>query len=423
MDRRSFLKVAGAAVVTPAVGGLLSACGSDKKATTAEGPTPSVGTKTGDRKVKLGFIALTDSASIIMAKELGYFAERDLDVSVEKQASWPATRDNLLNNQIDGGHVLFSLPFSVATGIGLAAGSSQSQALKIAMVLNNNGQAITLNKSFAEVGYALDPGSLEKVKALLEAKSPELAMTFPGGTHDTWLRYWLKAAKVDVTKLSIKPVPPPNMVANMEANAIDGYCVGEPWGAVAVKKGIGFTHLTSQDLWKHHPEKALVVTEKFATERPEVLKDLMGAVLKASQWLDNLGNRKQAATTIGVEGYVNAPAAEIESRLLGIYDMGGGIPARSYTDDYMTFYRDGNVNAPRRGHAIWFMSQYRRFGLLQEDPAYQQIADSVILRDLYEEVAAAENVPVPDDDMKPFSIQLDGATFDPAAPLSEATRL
>ncbi len=423
MDRRSFLKVAGAAVVTPTVGSLLAACGSDTKTTTTAGGTASTVAGKGDRKVKLGFIALTDCASIVMAKELGYFAERDLDVSVEKQASWPATRDNLLNNQIDGGHVLFSMPFSVATGIGLAAGSAQSQALKIAMVLNNNGQAITLNKAFAEVGYALDPGSLEKVKALLEAKSPELAMTFPGGTHDTWLRYWLKAAKVDVSKLSIKPVPPPNMVANMEANAIDGYCVGEPWGAVAVKKGIGFTHLNTQDIWKHHPEKALVVTEKFATERPDVLKDVMGAVLKASQWLDNLGNRKEAAQKIGVEGYVNAPAAEIESRLLGIYEMGGGIPARTYSDDYMTFYRDGNVNAPRRGHAIWFMSQYRRFGLLKEDPPYQQIADSIILRDVYEEVAAAEKVAVPDDDMTPFPIQLDNVTFDPAAPLSEATRV
>ncbi|MEA2686112.1 MAG: nitrate/nitrite transport system substrate-binding protein [Actinomycetota bacterium] len=423
MDRRSFLKVAGAAVVTPAVGGLLSACGGGDTKTTTSGGSTGAGTPKVDRKVKLGFIALTDAASIIMAKELGYFAERELDVTVEKQASWPATRDNLLNNQIDGGHVLFSMPMSVATGIGLAAGSTQSQALKIAMVLNNNGQAITLSKAFAEVGYALDPGSLEKVKALLEAKSPELAMTFPGGTHDTWLRYWLMAAKVDVTKLSIKPVPPPNMVANMEANAIDGYCVGEPWGAVAVKKGIGFTHLTSQDLWKHHPEKALVVSEKFATERPEVLKDVMGAVLKASQWLDNLGNRKETATANGVEVYVNDHPAEIEARLLGIYDMGGGLPARSYSDDYMTFYRDGLVNAPRRSHAIWFMSQYRRFGLLKEDPPFQALADSIILRDVYEAVGAAENVPVPDDDMAPFTIELDNSTFDPATPIPETIRV
>ena len=428
MDRRSFLKVAGATALTPAVGGLLAACGSSESTTAGGGTAPTAtgatgaAKPTGDRKVKLGFIALTDCASIVMAKELGYFAERDLDVSVEKQASWPATRDNLLNNQIDGGHVLFSMPFSVATGIGLAAGSAQSQALKVAMVLNNNGQAITLNKAFAEVGYALDPGSLEKVKAILEAKSPELAMTFPGGTHDTWLRYWLQAAKVDISKLSIKPVPPPNMVANMEANAIDGYCVGEPWNAVAVKKGIGFTHLTSQDIWKHHPEKALVVNEKFAAERPEVLKDVMGAILKASAWLDNLGNRKEAAKTIGAEGYVNAPAAEIESRLLGIYEMGGGIPNKSYADDYMTFFRDGQVNAPRRGHAIWFMAQYRRFGLLKEDPPYQQLADSIILRDLYEEVAAAEGITVPDDDMTPFDIQLDKTTFDPANPTAEATR-
>lgn len=427
MDRRKFLQVAGASMAAPAVAGVLGACGNDESVSESTGVTTAGGAKSGDRKVKLGFIALTDAASIIMAKELGYFAERDLDVSVEKQASWPATRDALLNNQIDGGHVLFSMPFSVATGAQAstpgAPGPAGSRDLKVAMTLNNNGQAITLRqKDFADVGYALDPGSLEKVKAALESKSPNLAMTFPGGTHDTWLRYWLKAAKVDLAKLSIKPVPPPNMVANMEADSIDGYCVGEPWNAVAVKKKIGFTHLTTQDLWKHHPEKALVVTDRFATERPDVLKDVMGAVLKASQWLDNLGNRKEAAKTIGAEGYVNAPAAEIEGRLLGLYEMGAAIAPKSYADDYMTFYRDGNVNLPRKAHAIWFMAQYRRFGYLAEDPPYQELADSMILSDLYREVAAIEKIPVPDDDMSPFEIQLDKHTFDPAKPQEEAIR-
>jgi len=124
-------------------------------------------------------------------------------------------------------------------------------------------------------------------------------MTFPGGTQDIWIRYWLKAAKVDANLLKIITIPPPQMVANMKVDAMDGFCVGEPWNAQAVDQGIGFTHLTTQDLWKHHPEKALVVTEKFATERPDVLEDVMGAVLKAGKWLDDLGNRKQAARPWG----------------------------------------------------------------------------------------------------------------------------
>jgi nitrate/nitrite transport system substrate-binding protein len=248
-------------------------------------------------------------------------------------------------------------------------------------------------------------------------------MTFPGGTHDTWLRYWLKAAKLDANALKIITIPPAQMVANMKVEAMDGFCVGEPWGAQAVAQSIGFTHINTQDIWKHHPEKSLVVTEKFATERPDVLMDVMGAILKASKWLDDLANRKKAAETIGATSYVNAPPSEIEGRMLGQYDLGAGSGHKTYTDDYMTFFRGGQVNAPRRGHAIWFMSQYRRFGLLKTDPAYQELADTLVLRDVYEKVAAKEGIDVPDDDMKPFHIKLDNTTFDPRKPLEEASRV
>ena len=419
MHRRDFLRAGGAAIIAPSLAGLLAACGKDstKAATTATtGPGASGSTprsSVAPRKVRLGFIALTDCASIVMAKELGYFAERDLDVSVEKQASWPATRDNLLNNGLDGAHCLFSMPFSLATGIG-----GQGTALKIAMVLNNNGQAITLNKDFASVGY----GDLAKAKVALESKEPTLAMTFPGGTHDTWLRYWLKATGADTSKIKIISIPPPQMVANMKVGAMDGYCVGEPWGAVAVQQQIGFTHLTSQDLWEFHPEKALVVSEKFATEQPEVLEDLMAAVLKASKWLDDLGNRPKAAEVIGAAAYVNAPPADIAGRLAGTYDLGASLPAKTYKGDQMVFFRDGKVNSPRRAYAVWFMAQYQRLGLLKEAPPYQKLADQLILRDVYEKVAAAEGIDVPDDDMSPFEVKLDEVTFDPAKPEEEVKR-
>lgn len=406
-------------ILAPTLVGLLAACGKDnteatKAAATATGPSGlSARSSVVPRKVKLGFIALTDCASLVMAKELGYFTELDLDVTIEKQASWPATRDNLLNNGLDGAHCLSSMPFSLATGIG-----GQGTALKIAMILNNNGQAITLNKDFASVGY----GDLAKAKAVLESKEPTLAMTFPGGTHDTWLRYWLKATGADASKVKIISIPPPQMVANMKAGAMDGYCVGEPWNAVAVQQGIGFTHLTTQDLWANHPEKALVVSEKFATEQPEVLTDLMTAVLKASKWLDDFSNRPKAAEVLGGASYVNAPAADIAGRLAGTYDLGAGLPARTYEGDQMVFFRDGAVNSPRRSHAVWFLAQYQRSGLLKEAPPHMQLADSIILRDAYEKAAMAAKIDVPDDDMAPFEVKLDGVTFDPAKPEEEVER-
>lgn len=417
MNRRDFIRAGGAIAITPGLAALLAACGDGKDDTEAKpaGGETGATTKTSvvPRKVKIGFIALTDCASVIMAEKLGYFAERDLEVTIEKQANWPATRDNLLNGQIDAAHCLFSMPFSLATGIG-----GSGTALKIAMVLNNNGQAITLNKDFASVGYA----DLAKAKSALESKEPTLAMTFPGGTHDTWLRYWLKATKADASKVKIIPIPPPQMVANMTAGNMDGYCVGEPWNAVAVDKGVGFTHLTTQDIWLHHPEKALVVNEGFSTQRADVLADVMGAVLKASKWIDDIDNRAKAATTIADPAFVNAPAAEIEGRLLGRYKLGPGLPDKTYTGNQMQFFRDGKVNLPRRAHAVWFMAQYQRFGLLKEPPPYMQIADSIILKDLYEKVAADEGIDVPDDDMTPFDVVLDKTTFDPTKPEEEVAR-
>lgn len=392
-----------------ALPGLAAACGSDK----SESSSGSGGGK--GKKVKLGFIALTDCASVVLAQELGFFDERGLDVEILKQESWPVTRDNLLRGEIDGAHALFSLPFSVATGIGA---EQASRDLKVAMVLNNNGQAITLGKEFEAAGY----GDLDAAKeALAAAGTPQLAMTFPGGTHDAWLRYWLLATGTKLDKVDIQPVPPPQMVQNMTIGNIKGYCVGEPWNAVAVAQDIGFTHLTTQDIWEHHPEKALVVGKKL-TGDTGLLKEVVAGVLDASKWLDEPGNRSEAADKLGVEKYVNAKPDDIRGRLTGTYDLGADIGERTFEGDQMQFFRDGKTNFPRRSYGFWFLAQYQRFGYLDEAPAYEEIVDDLILSDLYTEVAKAEGIAVPDDDMAPFDVKLDGVTFDPANPDEEAAR-
>jgi nitrate/nitrite transport system substrate-binding protein len=416
MDRRRFLQ--GMAVAATGVGlGITAACGSnDEKTggTTSSTLGAGASTKSSDRKVKLGFIALTDCSSIVMAKELGYFEERGVDVTIEKQASWPATRDNLLTSQIDGCHGLYTLPLSVATGIG----GDRRRDIFVAMMLNNNGQAITLANSLADAGY----GDPEKAAAAIKAADANLAMTFPGGTHDLWLRYWLLAGGVPLDSVGIEAVPPPQMVQNMSVGNVQGFCVGEPWGAVAVRQNIGFTHIATQDIWQNHPEKAFLVTRKFKEERPDVVKDCMAAILKASKWLDDFDNRDQAAEVVGAEHYISAPAAEIAGRLNGIYDLGADLGEKDYAGDQMTFFRDGAVNLPRKSHYLWAMAQYQRMGYLTEAPPYQELADELILSDFYAEVAAAEGIDIPDDDMQPFEVQLDGVTFDPANPDEEASR-
>ncbi|MES2731533.1 MAG: CmpA/NrtA family ABC transporter substrate-binding protein [Bacteroidota bacterium] len=364
--------------------------------------------------IHIGFIPLTDCAPIVMAKELGLFAKYGLEVEVTKEASWASVRDKILTGELDGAHCLYTMPFSVYTGVGGKAGSE----MKVAMILNNNGQAITLSKDFCgKVGFKQTNKVGPVVAAKLKAeKEVTFAMTFPGGTHDLWLRNWLAAAGVSQKTCKIITIPPPQMVANMKVGNMDGYCVGEPWNGVAVKQGIGFTEISTQDIWKNHPEKAFVVNKQFSEKRREDLKLVMKAILEACKWLDNPANRKAAAGVIGKQAYVNAPADVIEARLMGTYELGCNQGQQIYTDDFMLFHKNGLVNMPRKSHAIWAMAQYVRFDYLKEAPDYQAIADKLVLSDLYKEVAASMKIKVPEDDMKPFALQLDKLTFDPNKP-------
>jgi nitrate/nitrite transport system substrate-binding protein len=395
ITRRQFIKTAAAASAAFAV--------------------PHIFTRASAQKtIRVGFIALTDCSSVVMAKELGLYKKYGLEVEVVKQASWAALRDGLLNGDIQAAHCLFGMPFSVFTGVGGQAGKE----MKIAMVINNNGQAITLSKSLQSVGRDIKKLKPALEKLVAEGKDTTFAMTFPGGTHDLWLRNYLEAAGIDASitgKQRIITVPPPQMVANMKVGNMIGYSVGEPWNGVGVAQDVGFTTITSQEVWKHHPEKALVLNKEFS-ERDDEVRKLMKAVLEAGQWLDNIANIRKAASTVGQAQYVNAPAEVIGGRLEGRYDMGGGLGTKQFLDDRMQFYRGGKTPYPRLSHGIWFMAQYVRFGYLKQAPDYKAVANKLIMQDLYEDVAKEMKIPLPNDDMKPFSLGIDGKKFDPNNP-------
>ncbi|MFM9826775.1 CmpA/NrtA family ABC transporter substrate-binding protein [Flavobacterium sp.] len=364
--------------------------------------------------VKLGFIPLTDCSPLVMAKELGLFKKYGVEVVLTKETSWANVRDKILTGELDGAHCLYSMPFSVYTGVGGKEGS----LMKIAMMLNVNGQAITLSNDFCgKVGFKQMNKVTPVVAAKLKAeKEVTFAMTFPGGTHDLWLRNWMSIAGLNQKAVKIITIPPPQMVANMKVGNMDGYCVGEPWGGVAVKQGIGFTQIATQDIWKDHPEKALVVNNEFSTKHKSDLVKVMKAVMEACKWLDVPANRKKAAGIIGKAPYVNAPAEIIEARLMGDYNLGCNQGIEVYDNDYMLFHKGGMVNMPRKSHGIWAMAQYVRFGYLKEEPNYKAIAEKIVMDDLYAEVAASMKVKVPNDDMKPFSLTMDKTVFDPNNP-------
>src|SRR5438445_588652 len=240
-----------------------------------------------------------------------------------------------------------------------------------------------------------------------------IAMTDPPGTHAMWMRYWLAAGGLnpdrDVTLITI---PPAQMVANMKVGKMDGYCVGEPWGARAIADGIGFTAITTQQIWKDHPEKVLGFTEEFATKNPKTVKAVMRAILEASQWNDKLENRPKMAEVVGQPQYVNAAKEVILGRMLGEYDYGDG--RREKDKYYMTFF-DRQTNFPMKSHGVWWLTQFRRWGMVKEAPDYKGLVDRVHRPDIYREAAKEMGIETPRGDSQKETF-FDGGVFDPADP-------
>ena len=421
LTRREMLRellMAGLSVT--AASAVLAGCGTSATTTTDANSTvaaPASGTASSSGPIKLGFIPLTDCASLVVADQMGYFKKHGVDVTVVKMANWNAVRDQISGNQLQGAHCLFGMPFSVETGVSAVKGDP----LKIAMTISNNGQGTSLSNEFqGKVKYADFEGLGKAVKAI--NKPLTFGMTFPGGTHDMWMHLTLAGAGIDPKKVAIKPVPPPQMVGNMKLGQLDGYNVGEPWNGRAVAENIGFSFIATQDLWMNHPEKALVVNGKFAEDRKDELKKVMMAMLEASKFIDDMKNRPAVAKTIGTKAYVGAEPEVILPRLMGDYPLGGGLGEHK-TDHPMQFYRDGDVNFPRHGHGIWFMTAYERWGKAKLPADPMKVAQSVILQDLYKEVATEMKIAVPDDDMTPFEVAADKMTFDPSKPQEMAKML
>jgi nitrate/nitrite transport system substrate-binding protein len=363
-------------------------------------------------EVKIGFIPLTDCASVVMASLLGFDKKYGIKIILSKEASWAGVRDKLANGELDAAHVLSGLIYGVQMGIG-----GQKKDMAILMGLNNNGQAITLSKKLADKG-AVDGPSLAKLMAS-DKREYTFAQTFPTGTHAMWLYYWLAANGVNPLKdAKVITVPPPQMVANMRVGNMDGFCVGEPWGHRAIVDGVGITAITTQEIWKDHPEKVLGTTAEFAAKNPNTCRALIAAVLEAGKWIDaSLANKNKMAEAIADKSYVNTSKDVIDQRIMGRYQNGLG---KTWDDpNYMKFYNDGLVNFPYLSDGMWFMTQHRRWGLLKSDPDYLAVAKSVSQIDLYKDAAAMTKTPLPKDVLRTSKL-MDGTVWDGKNPQAYA---
>lgn len=363
-------------------------------------------------EVKIGFIPLTDCASVVMASVLGFDKKYGIKIVPSKEASWAGVRDKLTNGELDAAHVLYGLIYGVQMGIG-----GQKKDMAVLMSLNNNGQAITLSKKVADKG-GVDGASLAKLMQT-DKREYTFAQTFPTGTHAMWLYYWLAANGINPMKdAKVITVPPPQMVANMRVGNMDGFCVGEPWGHRAIVDGVGITATTTQDIWKDHPEKVLGTSLDFVKKNPNTCRAMMAAILDASKWIDaSLANKNKMAEVIADKSYVNTSKDVIDQRIMGRYQNGLG---KTWDDpNYMKFYNDGAVNFPYLSDGMWFMTQHRRWGLLKDDPDYLAVAKSVNQIDLYKEAATMTKTSIPKDPMRTSKL-MDGTVWDGKNPKAYA---
>ena len=362
-------------------------------------------------EVKIGFIPLTDCAPIVVAAEMGFDKKYGIKIVPSKEASWAAIRDKTVNGELHAAHVLYGLVYGVQMGIG-----GQQKDMAVLMSLNHNGQAITLSNQLKDKGVK----DGKTLKRLLENENRDytFANTFPTGTHAMWLNYWLAANGIDPIKdVKTIVVPPPQMVANMRIGNMDGFCVGEPWGARAIYDKVGYTVTTSQDIWVDHPEKVLGTTADFVAKNPKTARAMVMAILEASKYIEATENRAKVAELISQKSYVNAPKEVILGRFLGDYDNGNG---KKWKDaNFMKFFEDGKIPFPYLSDGMWFLTQHKRWGMLKSDPDYLAIAKKVNRIDIYTEAASALGISVPKDPMRSSKL-VDGVVWDGKNPAAYA---
>ena len=385
ISRRDLMKSASATVATAAL--MSAAKMAFPSGAFAQGAGPEV------KGTKLGYIALTDASPLIIAKEKGFFDKHGLpEMEVLKQASWGATRDNMAlgtkANGIDGGHILRPKTHLYTTGKVIQ--NNQPLPMYTLLNLNEDCQAISVSNEYKDTGVKLDASlikaAFEKKKA--SGKEVKVAMTFPGGTHDCWIRYWLAAGGIDPDRdVSTIVVPPPQMVANMKVGNMDAFCVGEPWNEQLVNQDIGFTALTTGELWFKHPEKILGMRADWVDANPKAALAIMMATMEAQQWCEKMENKQEMAEIIGRRQWFNVPVPDIIGRIKGDINYGHGRTA-SGTNLLMKFWgTSGEVSYPWKSLDTWFVTENIRWGKFEPTTDIKALVDRTNRSDLWIEAA------------------------------------
>lgn len=421
ISRRKFIITSSVVAVTSILAHGCSSSKSDSaktdSATSSNSKLANNSPKVETTTAKLGFIALTDSAPLIIAKEKGFFTKYGMtDVEISKQKSWPVTRDNLKigssGGGIDGAHILTPMPYLLTI--------NDKVPMYLLARLNINGQAISVAEKFKDLKIGLQSKLLKESvnKAKADKKSLKVAMTFPGGTHDLWMRYWLAAGGINPDQdVILQAVPPPQMVANMKVGTVDAFCVGEPWNAQLVSQKLGYTALSTGELWNNHPEKAFAMRQDWVDKNPNATQALLMAIMEAQQWCDQAENKEEMCKICADRKYFNVAVDDILERAKGDIDYGDGRKEQNFA--YRMKYWEDNASYPYKSHDTWFLTEEIRWGYLPKDTKVKEIVDQVNREDLWKQAAKALGVAaaeIPASSSRGVETFFDGVKFDSEKP-------
>ncbi len=382
-ERRAFLKSVGAATALAAVSQFLPTRLVTEAFAQAAKPEKT--------DLKIGFIPITCATPIIMAKPMGFYEKQGLNVDVVKTAGWAVIRDKTLNREYDAAHMLAPMPIAISLGVG-----SNPQPYTMPVVENVNGQAITLATKHKD---RRDPKDWKGFK---------LAVPFDYSMHNYLLRYYLAEAGIDPdTDVQIRAVPPPEMVANLRADNIDGFLAPDPVNQRAVYDGVGFIHILSKEIWDRHPCCAFAASQDFITQTPNTYAALLRAIIEATTYASKAENRKEIAAQIAPANYLNQPVTVVEQVLTGTFADGLG-SVRKVPDrvDFDAF--------PWQSFAVWIMTQMQRWGQIKGDVDYAAVASKVYLATDAAKLMKQNGLTPPETTTKTFVVM--GKTFDPAKP-------
>ncbi len=383
--RRALLGRFGAATLTAAVGSFFPLAHAREAMAQAAGAPEK-------KDLKIGFIPITCATPIIMAHPMGFYARAGLNVEVIRTAGWAVIRDKCIAGEYDAAHMLAPMPVAMSLGVGVA----QPIPWAVAAIENINGQAITLANKHKDKRNPKD------------WKGFRFAVPFDFSMHNYLLRHYLAEAGLDPDRdVQIRAVPPPEMVANLRADNIDGFLGPDPFNQRAVFDGIGFIHLLTRELWDGHPCCAFAVPRSMLTEAPNTFAALLRAIIDATAFAQKPENRREVAAAISAQNYLNQPETVVTQVLTGTYADGLGQVQR--VPD-----RIGFAPFPWPSMAMWILTQMKRWGQVQRDLDYAQVAQQVFLSLDAGKVMKEAGQAVPANPLRIETIM--GKSFDPANP-------